>query len=172
MDNPSRKIAVYGDNLRQITTGINNTHIIKHAPITRKDHVELLNTRKFSRPQVMLVATRTTVRRIPISLRLTSSTFPFSCGKEFSASPPLFTLGLITSVLQRGHCLTELSSSTPQLTQYDILVTLPVTFYFDMNTILNQLGKEIPLYISFNNTTGKINRQYIIKTYYGTISSS
>ena len=43
--------------------------------------------------------------------------------------------GFITGVLHKAHFFAVLSSSTPQLTQYDIIISLPllsVTFNFNM----------------------------------------
>ncbi len=119
---PSKNIAEYAESRVYITTGIKSTHTIRQAPIISRDQALSLNTNRFRIPQVTPAAISTTESRIPKSFLFTVSTCPFSFGK---AEPALFcssSLGLITGVLQSGQARRLLSSSTPQFTQYDILL--------------------------------------------------
>ena len=107
-----------------ITNGIIITHTRRQAPMTARDHPVPVNTSRFNRPQATAVAPRILVVSIPRSLRRMVSTAPFSSGKGDGFFCRESSLGLITGVLHRGHSSSAPSSSTPQLTQYDMAFVL------------------------------------------------
>ena len=65
-------------------------------------------------------------------------------------------------MLHSGQAARVASSSTPQLTQYD-MVTLssPVGFDFDVDSVLHQLLEEISLHISFLDAAGEVDHELI-----------
>ena len=110
--------------------------------------------------QQMIFGTKRAIDTIAVIyfLPVESGMYKVSAKGLGSGSLGYASFGFMTGVLQSGHFFALLSSSTPQLTQYDNAFTsflFIVTFNFYMNAELNKSSEKFSFNVGIFKDIGK-----------------